>query len=111
MSSTFEWNDIAGALPWVTDWIAGPSGQVSRVFFALSETHELLDGGALEDDDGLEADEPPKPSGPELSGAAEATRAPPSTTPTTATESAARWTHAFVHPDRTRFIATSRTST
>jgi hypothetical protein len=111
MSSTFEWNDIAGAFPWLTDWMAGPSGQVSSVFFALSETHVLLDAGAPDDDDALGADEPPNPSGPELSVAAEATRAPPSTSPTTATESAARRTHAFVHVDRTRFIATSRTST
>ncbi len=103
MSSTFEWNDIAGALPWGTDWMAGPSGQVSRVFLAESETHagpEEVD--PEEDEDEVEG--PPKPSAPPESVAALATRTPPSARPSTTAGTPN-------HKDRTRFISTSRTST
>jgi hypothetical protein len=91
MSSTFEWNDIAGALPWGTDWIAGPSGQTSRAFLALSETHAGPEEDDDEEEDGVEG--PPKPS----SVAARATPPPR----TRATRTAGTPTHNV----RTRFIA------
>src|ERR1700722_13738746 len=103
MSSTFEWNDIAGALPWGTDWMAGPSGQTSMFFLAVSETHagpDELDEDE-EEDDGVEG--PPRPS----SVAAIAARPPPSTSASTTAGTPTHLTHAH----RTRFIATSRTST
>src|ERR1035438_8834650 len=79
MSSTLFGSDIAGALPCGTDWMAGPSGQMSRVFFAWSEMHcdpEEADEPE-EVDDGEADEEPPRPSGPVEFLAAPASRDPP----------------------------------
>src|ERR1700722_2566719 len=106
MSSTFEWNDIAGALPWGTDWMAGPSGQTSMFFLAWSETHTGPDEVDADEEEDAGVEGPPKPSGPPESVAAAAGRAPPSTRAST---TAGTPTHE--RTQRTRFIATSRTST
>jgi hypothetical protein len=112
MSSTFEWKDIVGALPdGCVIPARGPPGHASSDFLALSVTHaeppdedDDEDGGEGE---GVVADfdgalsPPPNPSGSDASARA--------STATPQTNSTVEMTKA--HTDRTRFIATSRTST
>jgi hypothetical protein len=108
MSSTFEWKAIVGVLLWGPDWMAGPSGQTSRLFFAESGTQT---GPELEpdDEDDEEPDEPPpKPS----SVAAPAILAAPITNPKAkAWATTMRPSEAKPNEPFTRFIVTSRTST
>jgi len=58
-------------------------------------------------DDGEADEEPPRPSGPVEFVAADASREPPNVRPRTRAGNPAR----FIHANKTRFIATSRTST